>query len=202
MEFPKCENTEIYFQDQYNGFQNRDVYIAGFDSGNELRWSTFFGGENGDEVRSSAFDDLNDRLYIVGRTNSTSTSPLSDPNVENFQQNENAAGLDAFIARFDIVGSITNTPEDNVNLLTSALIIFPNPTNSIINITFHSAKSEDGVITIFDSVGRVVSQERTKIAEASNNIVVSTHGLSQGTYIVRLNTQNWVSTASFIKLAD
>lgn len=201
-EFPKCQLANIYFQEQYNGGQGGDVFIAGFDSGDELQWSTYFGGDNGDEVRASAFDDLNDRLYVIGRTNSISTFPLSDPIEENFQQNENAGGFDAFIARFDIQGSLTSVQDIDNDEISLSLSIFPNPSSGDLTLKFNGLAFGTSKVEILDVSGRLVYSESIVVEQGMNSVVIRTSNLSAGTYLIRLDDGSSSILSSFIRLKD
>ncbi len=199
-EFPKCQAPEVYFQEQYNGGQAGDVFVAGFDALDQLKWSTFFGGDNGDEVRASAFDDINDRLYIVGRTNSTSTFPLSDPFGENFQQNENSGGLDAFIARFDINGNLTGTNEIDATELMPDVKVYPNPSSGDVSLSFDARTFGIATVELIDYTGRILRKENISVSSGFNSYLIQMLDLSAGIYVVRLTGESFSVSTSFVHL--
>ncbi|WKZ61316.1 MAG: T9SS type A sorting domain-containing protein [Cyclobacteriaceae bacterium] len=81
-----------------NGFDNTysanyDVYIAMFTpDGSDIKWASYFGGNNNDFAESIAKDD--EAIYITGRT---ATSGLSTAGA--FQTNYAAGGADAFLSK-------------------------------------------------------------------------------------------------------
>jgi hypothetical protein len=89
-----------------NGFDNTysanyDVYIAMFTpDGSDIKWASYFGGNNNDFAESIAKDD--EAIYITGRT---ATSGLSTAGA--FQPNYAAGGADAFLSKI-LVPEITD----------------------------------------------------------------------------------------------
>ena len=84
--------------------------IGAFNSDLELYWSTYFGGENDEIIHDLAIDNDNDRLYIVGFTDSPGVGTYEDfPLVDGggyFQDKLNGSEdpdyVDGFVARFDL----------------------------------------------------------------------------------------------------
>ncbi len=73
--------------------------------------------------------------------------------------------------------------------------LFPNPANSVLNITAEEAWSEL-TIEIMDVTGRVMSREQLNASQ--DLISIGVDHLSAGNYIVRLNADDEVSTFSVI----
>ena len=89
-----------FFQGTFIGgsiFFGGDVFISKFDTNGILTWSTYFGGENADLIRSVNVDRFNN-TYITGMTFSTA---LITQNSGNFFQGVNNGSFDMFIAKFD-----------------------------------------------------------------------------------------------------
>ncbi len=73
----------------------RDAFICSLDAQGKRKWSTYFGA-NGDDI-AIACCKANAKIYVVGRT--TSTSGLASPNC--FQSTYGGGSSDAFVASFD-----------------------------------------------------------------------------------------------------
>jgi len=105
-------NDGSYYQDVRNGL--RDAFIARlepFTGG--LDRSTYYGGQ-GDDIITSITADSWENVFFFGVTDSETGSyascnatanglPLCDPGTSNYQQDDNAGGLDIFVARMDAV---------------------------------------------------------------------------------------------------
>ncbi len=126
--FPLCDpGGTAYFQNIHlsspgsgtstNTF-HYDGYIARFNSQTALTWSTLFGGNGDDYMMGLTVDDTNQKLYVTGFTQSTSsgvqncnftsnTFPLCNSNGSYYYQDRlNGNGStpegDGFISKFDL----------------------------------------------------------------------------------------------------
>lgn len=117
-QFPLCDpGNGAYYQNFNAG--DLDIFITSFDSNNNLRWSTFYGSNQKDEVYEIHFatgpsDTGYDHIYITGKTEKQSPQgiyngsvptngafPLCDPmGSSDFFQ----IGKDGFISRFNPSG--------------------------------------------------------------------------------------------------
>lgn len=111
-----------YYQPFWNpgGFLLNDGFIAKFDNTTQLVWSTYFGGNYDDGIHNLAIDDVNNKLYIVGSTNSAGLSscvpifgglPICNSTSGYNQTLTNGSGgvggnEDAFVARFTLNGNL------------------------------------------------------------------------------------------------
>ncbi len=96
---PVTNMPGAYFDNTYNG-GSKDGLIIKFNEHGVLLWSTYFGGNGDDDIRSCTF--ANNKLWIAGHTNSNSaTFPLADPGNGAYFQNTIAGSYDGFIASFD-----------------------------------------------------------------------------------------------------
>ncbi len=77
-----------------------DVFLAKFDTGGFLLWSTYFGGADTDEGYGLVTNSLGD-VYLTGYT--ISTSNISTPSS---YQTTNNGGADAFISKFNGGGTL------------------------------------------------------------------------------------------------
>lgn len=122
---PLCNSTGTSYQAGFVGgnplslFQ--DAFFAKFNPNMELVWSTFFGGDRDEEANDVAIDEVNNRIYFVGWTDSDDDAanncnsfagsfPTCDPGGAFFDDNLNSNNLgtdpDGFIAQFDLDGHL------------------------------------------------------------------------------------------------
>ncbi|PLX04005.1 MAG: hypothetical protein C0594_09715, partial [Marinilabiliales bacterium] len=73
------------------------------------------------------------------------------------------------------------------------LTIYPNPTKGIVNIT----NIENAVVTVYNMVGEVVYMKDS----ADNNLVIDLSGYAEGTYVVKVVSEEGVATekVTFVK---
>jgi len=70
----------------------------------------------------------------------------------------------------------------------SAVQLFPNPSNTFSTIFFTLKKSSDVKIEVYSQLGNKVSEKLySQLSQGKNNIDISTAGLSNGVYFVKLN---------------
>ncbi len=89
--------TPSAYLTEYQG--NDDCFVSSFDDDGQLLWSTYFGGEEIDDIKDMAVD-ATGAVYIVGRTNSTNLA------TDGVYQSTNE-GLDAFLAKFNQSGNLS-----------------------------------------------------------------------------------------------
>ena len=75
--------------------------------------------------------------------------------------------------------------ETPVELLSSGIKIYPNPSNGIFNIKLNSIKSNTE-ITLYDIAGKVVSREIVSSSTKSQNISIGSRELPSGIYILKI----------------
>jgi hypothetical protein len=96
-----------------NGYQNNlnagvfddsDVFLAKFNTGGALLWSTYFGGEKSDDCWTVSCDNLGN-VFIAGRTNSTDF-PILNAHQASFGNPAQTSLNDAFVAKFSTLGAL------------------------------------------------------------------------------------------------
>jgi len=136
-----------------------DGVIMCFSNTQDLRWSTYFGGQEsgfyGDEIRTLALDGL-DRLYAAGRTyaaySTNSFFPFTDPlGEDDWFDSSFYPTSDGFLAAFCIDGALTSV-NNLVQIDTGHLIQQLGPTQFRVN-----GLTGNGVLQITDARGRLVS---------------------------------------------
>ena len=79
------------------------------------------------------------------------------------------------------------------------LATWPNPVNETLNIAFSSTLQGAVNITILDVNGRIVHQDRAARAAGRNQMVVPTHELGAGMYLLRIGTGEDSISLRFVK---
>ena len=202
-DFPICPppDADVFFQDddvtdnqigtpQHNGGQY-EVYIASFDSDNQLVWSTFFGGNSFDEVNDLHYGAVKDRIYLTGFTKSSSSFPVLDPGSgAYFEPNHfNPLNNDAFIARLGIEGVPVVSTYDIKNSSVNQIDVFPNPSNGITYAYLEIAKGVNVNVIIFDVTGRLITQFNRNVGE-DNLIKLDLSSFSKGMYFAQVTVDD------------
>jgi len=189
-----------FYDDSYNDGCNNsaDIFLLGFDSFNNIYWSTLFGG--GDDVvllpdYNSDFGGgmsiLGDKLFLTGWTYNT-TYPYECPGGTNPYCNQSppsALGSVSTISEFDLQSAPIGVKENLLN--DNDMNIFPNPTKETLFI--NSIKNNNINFEIFNSIGKKVSDGKYK----TSGINVKT--LPQGLYLIRLKVNKDTYSSTFIK---
>jgi hypothetical protein len=87
-------------------------------------------------------------------------------------------------------GPVGIEPEHEV-LSGNQLVLYPNPSNEMTNLSFNMNKGGDASIYIFDMQGRIVKHERLNdLYPGAHNHTINVSSFSKGMYIVKLNVNN------------
>jgi hypothetical protein len=82
----------------------------------------------------------------------------------------------------DVLSS-TDIPASSLGLLPHS----PNPADDFTKIAYNSPKSGQGVLTVYDLVGKLVVQKQVRLNPGTNEVKLNTADFQQGLYIVRLD---------------
>jgi hypothetical protein len=117
---PKSGTTCLAYQCTRAGSSGSDdAFLSKLSpQGNSLLYSTYFGGGGGEQGNGIAVD-ANNNVYIVGQS-----SPSSSPLFPTKNPVPDAAGgnLDAFVAKFNLVGGTASQPHNEDDLVYSTLL--------------------------------------------------------------------------------
>lgn len=69
--------------------------------------------------------------------------------------------------------------------------VYPNPANETVNIAINGLSKQPIAVSVNDAAGRLVS---TNTYNATNNISLETHSLTNGVYFIQITTENGVIT--------
>ena len=156
-----------------------DAFISKLDVNGNFVWAKTIGGSGSSIFGSKTTIDASGNIYAAGAYNSTVDV---DPNAGIF--NLTAQGNnDVFVLK---LSSATVGIEELNNEFNTTL--YPNPTNSIINIKLDE---EIQTISIYNSLGELVQTEKTN--------AFSVEQLSSGLYILKVKTEKGTSAIRFIK---
>lgn len=132
---------------------------------------------NGDwiDVAEFCFEVKNKDLTPNLQFNTKYTAFNTNDNQGNKHELGALEGLDDFATDIDNVAA--NLP----------VKIFPNYTNSIVNIEYEATSNENLTITVFDMLGRVVEQKRISTSNGKNTTRLNLAKQSAGYYFVELD---------------
>jgi hypothetical protein len=156
-----------------------DAFISKLDAMGNFVWAKNIGGSGSSIFGSKTTIDTSGNIYASGAYNNTVDV---DPNAGIF--NLTAQGNnDVFVLK---LSSATVGIEELNNEFNTTL--YPNPTNSIVNITL---VEEIQTISIYNSLGALVQTEKINS--------FSVEQLSSGLYILKVKTEKGTQTIRFIK---
>ncbi len=77
-------------------------------------------------------------------------------------------------------------------------LVYPNPSNGIVNIKYSSTFSRQMQINVFDVSGRLVFSKTTSAIKGNNNLQLDLRNLNSGSYYVELKSSNQEKKMNFI----
>jgi len=96
--FPVLSLSGAFNQGSNKG--SEDAYVLKFTNNGQRLWATYYGGYS-DDIGYTIYCDKNDNVYVLGKTNSTSSSfPLLNSGSGAYYQAANGGLSDAFIIKF------------------------------------------------------------------------------------------------------
>jgi hypothetical protein len=129
----------------------------------------------GDSERSHTTEQV---AYVVFGAAPTSTQPIS--------------GIPDEITDTD-----PNAPQ--VRDIAQNIELFPNPTNGKLFLVMESAEAQHAEVEIFDMKGRLVWKKHFDLTDGSQKLEMEVNSLSEGFYLLRLNSPQLTYTKRFIK---
>lgn len=88
-------------------------------------------------------------------------------------------------------GSIVNTEDLNSDI---ELVTYPNPAGEYINVNYTLENPSEMVIEILDFNGRLVQRDEFKAPTANGTVVLDTHDVPSGAYLLNIRTDEGIST--------
>jgi len=213
--FPLVQAASSYFQGKINKNNiagNKDAFFAKFSNIGNHNWSTYYGGKQNDIVYASAVINTSDIEFLaVGSTNSVNfgTYPLTGAyNDANLNLSQNTT--DAFIINMNKVcfgclreasiveeTEVNSEPEEIVVDKSQELVIYPNPSSAIINISLSQVEERSNV-EVIDMIGNVLYEQKN-VDFSTNLYEINISKLKMGIYLVRIINEKNVYLHKFMK---
>ncbi len=161
-------NIYICGVEYLNGGTNNGCIIK-YDNNGNLVWDiSYDAGLNLNDKFNSITLDINNDILVTGLTFTT----VSNSNYVTVKYGNSVTG----ISEADFSNNIR---------------IYPNPTQSLANISFNLSDTKKVSITVADVVGRIVKNISSKILIVGNNkITVDLSELNNGIYFIRVSSNN------------
>lgn len=168
-----------------------DSFVALYDTEGNLKEAYQVGGD-----RNEAFYGLNSskngKLAVVGR----SESYFLSINGKTISSKGNSDALIFAITNSKNTTDSDTTTKDENDLYNEEAkkftpFIYPNPTNGEITIRFEEPLKNNLTLRIYDRIGKLVEEykiKKTEINPSKNEVSFSLSHLSQGVYLLKINT--------------
>jgi hypothetical protein len=194
------ENDEIYIAGIFEGrasFGSKTLYSNGGWDGFVALYDTegnakeaYQVGADGNDTFYGLNSSKEGKLALVGRSESYSLSI----NGKTLSTKGNSDALILAITNSEN----TTTNSDNNNLDDDEIknftpLIHPNPTNGKLTIIFQEPIKDNTTILIYDRIGRFIEEYKIKNVEinsSKNELSLSLFHLSQGVYLIKINSNN------------
>lgn len=203
---PYAQPLGSYFVEEYPSYDfNQEGIIFAFDSGKNLIWSSFFGGEGWDWIHACDYNTSLNRLYISGYTetanyhfpNSPFPFPITEYDLSNSldHYDENGyptyPGFGAMFTLNDINTPIPNVSVEEIDI--EGITVYPNPFQESFMI---NADKNINAVKIYDNLGRLI---QTLEGINTTALEVPTVQLAKGIYYINIELDEKVITKKIIK---
>jgi hypothetical protein len=178
-----------------NPSADRRMFIMGFNSYDEVIWSTLFGTL--DYNQGLGIDATPDKLFATGiaSLNYTLLEHSITISTDYYQPFPPAGGASAVITRFDLV-QLVSVSEDTVDSLLG-FSVYPNPATDVLTLHLLQPASGDVTVQIVDATGRLMIEQRMNPGSATTSIDIST--LANGAYFIQVIDEMSTMCERFIK---
>lgn len=195
--FTTGTSTYSIVSSDFNGDGKRDLATANNGSNNvsvllNTTIPTPVISENGNILTSSSA--IGNQWYLNGNLISGATNQQ----YEAFENGDytvvvESDGCSTVSAKVSVnITGIEKISEDN------AVNIFPNPTSGNALLQILSTENTSVVIGIYDLLGQNVHTENVNLMNGQNQIPISTNGLSNGVYLVKINSNSIQISTSLV----
>lgn len=199
-----------YQESGTTGPLSQDGFVAAFDNTTKLIWSTLFGGEKQDEIKSIAYSIEEDRVYMAGLTNSINSDIAMNPGQiffptrefdtapisSDFFDGDGRLDFSAFGAFIDVSKiNLESTMTSVEDLELEGFSVYPNPTNSEFTVEYENLNNSLFELRVTDMRGRLVNLTTTK----STKLTINTSNWESGIYNISLITDQKVLNEKVVK---
>ena len=91
--------------------------------------------------------------------------------------------------------SFTNASLSNSEFALESIIMYPNPSSSVLNVEIPASLGNNNQYEVFNNLGQVIKSGTTN----SSNFSINTSNFSNGVYFLKLKVENATKTLKFIK---
>jgi hypothetical protein len=103
------------------------------------------------------------------------------------------------LRNLSFVNNITTSLNDKNIYKTEKFILFPNPTNDLLNLTYKCKTENEISIIVSNFEGKTIIQRNMRAMMGENNISIPVSNLKIGTYLVQLEIGDKILISKFIK---
>ena len=177
---------------------NDDGFLAAFSPTGKKMWSSYYGGEGAENLRSLCSDNKN--IYCVGSSNSKTKNIATKGGFLDTNANGNQKGI-----ILKINGAQENYYKDtlsgiNTFAATQACTLYPNPNKGIFTFEFKTSSIKKTSLTILDAMGRKIwKQSFNADTDGSLKQEINMHQYPSGLYFLQYETDEFARIVSFIK---
>ncbi len=105
--------------------------------------------------------------------------------------------VDERIFKFDIKGNSTQNTNTNQVKSSSEIIVYPNPTNDVLNIKFLNNNQKNATIGLFDLQGKNILNNSYSI-NPNENIMINTKNIQSGIYFIEIRSDNKIEKIKIV----
>jgi PKD repeat protein len=124
------------------------------------------------------------------------TNVTSDYWVDNFRYKFRFEGNNGNNFYLDDINIYPSAPSNDIVLGNNELVadfdlnVFPNPADKEINLSFSASKNQTVIVEVLDITGKVLQQHQIQASIGTNLVMMDSHELSSGTYLIRLKVES------------
>ncbi len=180
-------------------------------------WNINTAGKTGAGIKTAYLDYSNDGINWT----EWGTFDLEEANASGFYEGEDGPDLNELEAQYLLITVIDNygnlchglseirietsglsTSTEEVDLLSSEMLIHPNPAKDMAFLKVELNESLESNLTLTDMSGRVVKTDRIYLSKGINELPISLSGLSSGLYLVSLINERFTHTVNLSVFND
>lgn len=92
-----------------------------------------------------------------------------------------------------IVNTGINTSAENIIDPSIKMLVYPNPTRSLLNVSINSERSENATLNLLSVDGRLINEVNLSLNEGTRHIPLDVSNLAAGFYFVKVTTSNGIA---------
>ena len=192
--FPTTNLANGYVE-SYNG--STEGFLLAFNPALHYIWGTYFGG-NAVDLPYSLATYQNSKLFMVGGTSSTASFPVENLNGA-YNQGSIIGFNNGYISEFDLSPVIISSVSDISSAIGKDILVFPNPSQDVVNISLNLSKQSNVTITLVNVLGQQLMAENIKNATGVLTKQLPVNKLATGMYIVNVTVDGKITSKKIIK---